>query len=81
MAITDEISSAVWAAHPSYAARFGWAPLDMQDLGEFGKMNTVYGEFFTHEPPARSTIQVAALPKWAAVEIEAVAVIGEDLGD
>ena len=45
----------------------------LQDMGEFGKMNAVYGEFFPAEPPARSTVQVAALPKAAAVEIEAVA--------
>ncbi|MBN2554569.1 MAG: RidA family protein [Anaerolineales bacterium] len=48
----------------------------MQDLGEFSKMNAVYAEFFSEEPPARSTVQVAALPKNAAVEIEAIAMIG-----
>jgi 2-iminobutanoate/2-iminopropanoate deaminase len=53
----------------------------MKDLGEFPEMNEVYGGFFPHDPPARSTIQVAALPKGAAVEIEAVAVIEEGLGD
>lgn len=53
----------------------------MRDLGEFNQMNAVYGEFFPQDPPARSTIQVAALPKGAAVEIEAIAVIGEGLGD
>ncbi len=47
----------------------------MQDLSEFDKMNAVYGEFFGQDPPARSTVQVAALPKSAAVEIEAVAVV------
>ncbi|TFH36956.1 MAG: hypothetical protein E4G99_03690 [Anaerolineales bacterium] len=45
----------------------------MQDLSEFGKMNAVYAEFFPTDPPARSTVQVAALPKGAAVEIEAIA--------
>ncbi|UCF60392.1 MAG: RidA family protein [Anaerolineaceae bacterium] len=53
----------------------------MQDLGEFDKMNAVYGEFFKDDPPARSTIQVAALPKSAAVGIEAVAVVAEVYGD
>jgi len=48
----------------------------LQDLGEFSKMNAVYAEFFTEEPPARSTVQVAALPKNAAVEIEAIAMVG-----
>jgi 2-iminobutanoate/2-iminopropanoate deaminase len=53
----------------------------MRDLGEFSKMNAIYGTYFTGEPPARSTLQVAALPKAAAVEIEAVSVVGESDGD
>lgn len=46
----------------------------MADMAEFPRMNAVYGEFFTAEPPARSTVEVAALPKGARVEIEAVAI-------
>ena len=42
-------------------------------LAAFAEMNRVYSEFFPEEPPARSTFQVAGLPKGAAVEIEAVA--------
>jgi 2-iminobutanoate/2-iminopropanoate deaminase len=38
-------------------------------------MNAVYAEFFGGNPPARSTIQAAALPKGAAVEIEAIAMM------
>jgi 2-iminobutanoate/2-iminopropanoate deaminase len=45
----------------------------MTDLASFGEMNTVYAKFFPSDPPARSTIQVAALPKGANVEIEAIA--------
>lgn len=45
----------------------------MVDLGEFGAMNEVYAKFFTSDFPARSTVQVAALPKGARVEIEVVA--------
>jgi 2-iminobutanoate/2-iminopropanoate deaminase len=45
----------------------------MTDLANFGEMNTVYAQFFPSDPPARSTIQVAALPKGANVEIEAIA--------
>jgi len=48
----------------------------MTDLGAFGEMNAVYGEAFGEAPPARATVGVAALPAGAAVEIEAVAVIG-----
>ena len=49
----------------------------MKDMGEFAQMNTVYGEMFGEHRPARSTVQVAALPRGAAVEIECVAVVKE----
>ncbi len=45
----------------------------MLDMGEFARMNGVYAEFFAHNPPARSAVQVAALPLGGRVEIEAVA--------
>ncbi|OQY24477.1 MAG: reactive intermediate/imine deaminase [Anaerolineaceae bacterium 4572_32.1] len=45
----------------------------LQDMGEFGQMNGVYAEFFPENPPARSAVQVAALPLGGRVEIEAVA--------
>jgi len=47
----------------------------LRDMADFAKMNAVYGEFFTSEPPARSTVQVAGLPRGGAVEIEAVAAL------
>ncbi|MCI0697808.1 RidA family protein [candidate division KSB1 bacterium] len=47
----------------------------MADLGEFAAMNEVYGEYFPANPPARSTVEVKALPRGAKVEIEAVAVV------
>ena len=45
----------------------------LADMGDFAEMNRVYAEYFPVSPPARVTIQVAALPRGAAVEIEAVA--------
>jgi 2-iminobutanoate/2-iminopropanoate deaminase len=45
----------------------------LADMADFAEMNRVYAEFFPEEPPARSTFQVAALPRNASVEIEAVA--------
>ena len=45
----------------------------LKDMNEFTKMNEVYGEFFKENPPARSTIEVARLPKDARVEIEVIA--------
>ena len=45
------------------------------DLGDFSVLNQVYGSYFAGDPPARSTVQVAALPLDAKVEIEVVAII------
>ena len=45
----------------------------LTSLADFAGMNEVYARFFTHDYPARSTVQVAALPKGAIVEIEIVA--------
>jgi 2-iminobutanoate/2-iminopropanoate deaminase len=47
----------------------------MTDLAEFAAMNEVYATYFTSDPPARSTVQVAALPAGARVEIEAIALV------
>ena len=49
------------------------ATVFMTNLGDFAAMNEVYAQYFTNDFPARSTIQVAALPKGASVEIEVVA--------
>ena len=49
----------------------------LRDMADFDKMNAVYAEFFSEEPPARTTVAAAALPRNAAVEIEAVAYIGD----
>jgi 2-iminobutanoate/2-iminopropanoate deaminase len=47
----------------------------LKDMADFPKMNLVYGEFFASDPPARSTIQAAALPKDGNVEIELIAIL------
>lgn len=47
----------------------------LADLGDFAKVNEVYGRRFPSSPPARATVQVAALPKGARVEVDAVAVL------
>ncbi|HJW91334.1 MAG TPA: RidA family protein [Anaerolineales bacterium] len=47
----------------------------LRDMNDFTRMNTVYAEAFSQDFPARTTIQAVALPKGAAVEIEAVALI------
>jgi 2-iminobutanoate/2-iminopropanoate deaminase len=45
------------------------------DMNEFARMNAVYAEFFPVDPPARSTVQVARLPRDARVEIELIATV------
>jgi 2-iminobutanoate/2-iminopropanoate deaminase len=45
----------------------------LKDMNDFAAMNEVYGKYFTLSPPARSTVQVARLPKDALVEIEVIA--------
>lgn len=45
----------------------------LTDLKDFGAVNEIYGGYFGAEPPARATVQVAALPKGAMVEIDAIA--------
>jgi 2-iminobutanoate/2-iminopropanoate deaminase len=49
----------------------------LTDLGDFQIVNEIYGSYFKQQPPARSTVQVSALPKGAKVEIEVIAVADE----
>lgn len=46
----------------------------LKNMADFPVVNEIYAEFFTQEPPARSTVEVSALPKGVPLEIEAVAV-------
>jgi 2-iminobutanoate/2-iminopropanoate deaminase len=52
----------------------------LADMADFPVMNAIYAEYFPEPYPARSTVQVAALPKACAVEIEAVALVHGELG-
>jgi 2-iminobutanoate/2-iminopropanoate deaminase len=45
----------------------------LKDMGDFAAMNEVYGRYFKQAPPARSTVEVARLPKDVLVEIDAIA--------
>ncbi len=66
--------SAVLEAGDSQLAAVVKTTVFMADLSEFAAMNEVYAKFFNTQPPARSTVQVAALPLGARVEIEVVAI-------
>lgn len=50
----------------------------LQDLGEFTAMNAVYARFFETNPPARSTVEVARLPRDSRVEIECIAIVDSE---
>ena len=45
----------------------------LKNMGDFAAMNEVYGRYFQREPPARSTVEVARLPKDVLIEIDAIA--------
>jgi 2-iminobutanoate/2-iminopropanoate deaminase len=47
----------------------------LTDLADFAAVNEIYGRHFPSRPPARATVQVAALPKGALVEIDAIAIL------
>jgi 2-iminobutanoate/2-iminopropanoate deaminase len=49
------------------------ATVYLADFGDFAKMNAVYARYFTKDPPARTTIQAAGLPKSARIEIDFIA--------
>jgi 2-iminobutanoate/2-iminopropanoate deaminase len=66
----------VLAAAGSSLERVVKTTVFLADMHEFRAMNDVYAEFFTNAPPARSTVQVARLPRDVRVEIEAIAVRG-----
>lgn len=53
----------------------------LRDMADFSKMNAIYAEFFPENPPARSTVAAAALPKGVAVEIEAIALVASGHGE
>ncbi len=52
----------------------------LMDLADFQTVNEIYGSYFKQAPPARSTVQVAGLPKGARVEIEVIAVVDGNSG-
>jgi 2-iminobutanoate/2-iminopropanoate deaminase len=67
--------AAVLEAAGSSLAQVVKTTVFLQDINYFADMNSVYAEFFPAQPPARSAVQVAALPLGALVEIEALAVV------
>jgi 2-iminobutanoate/2-iminopropanoate deaminase len=69
--------SQVLAAAGSGLDRVVRTTVFLADMEDFAAMNEVYGQFFTSEPPARSTVQAARLPRDARVEIDVIALAGD----
>jgi 2-iminobutanoate/2-iminopropanoate deaminase len=71
--VMENLSAVLEAAGCSFAdvVRAG---IFLADLADFAAVNEVYGKRFPKDPPARSTVQVAALPKGARIEIDLIAV-------
>ncbi|MCS6959495.1 MAG: RidA family protein [Pseudanabaenaceae cyanobacterium SKYGB_i_bin29] len=66
---------AVLAAAGSSLEQIVKTTIFLVDMADFGQVNQVYGKYFSERPPARSCIQVAALPLGARIEIECIAMI------
>ena len=71
--VLENISAVLRAENMSFG-HIVKATIFLTDLGDFQTVNEIYGGYFRENPPARSTVQVSALPKGAQVEIEVVAV-------
>jgi 2-iminobutanoate/2-iminopropanoate deaminase len=70
-----ESLGAVLAAAGATFANVVKTTIFLKAMGDFAKVNAIYGEHFVQEPPARETVEAAALPRGALVEISAIAVI------
>ncbi len=70
--VLDNIAAVLQAADCTFADVVK-TTIFLVDMGDFTKVNELYAQRFTHEPPARSTVQAARLPRDAMVEIEVIA--------
>ena len=67
---------AVLAAGGATMANVMKTTIFMKNLDDFTVMNDIYKEYFSKDPPARSTIEVSRIPRGSSIEIEAIAIIG-----
>tara|TARA_R110002124_G_scaffold90672_2_gene231130 strand:- start:508 stop:876 length:369 start_codon:yes stop_codon:yes gene_type:complete len=72
--VMQQIGHILGAANMSFA-QVVKSTIFLKNMDDFTAVNEVYGKFFTNEPPARETVQVAKLPKDVNVEISVVAVV------
>lgn len=72
--VLDNLAAVLAAAGLTFA-NVARTTIYLTNLGDFQAVNETYGKRFDKAPPARATVQVAALPKGARVEIDAIAVV------
>ena len=72
--VMENLKAVLTAAGSSFAGVVK-SVIFLTDMGDFPVVNEIYGSYFGEEPPARSCIQVAGLPKNAPIEIEMIAII------
>jgi 2-iminobutanoate/2-iminopropanoate deaminase len=70
--------AAVLEASGSSLSRIVKTTVFLKDMGEFAAMNAVYARSFETNPPARSTVEVARLPRDSRVEIECIAIVDSE---
>ena len=73
--VMENLGAVLHAAGVGYAEVLR-STIYLTNLEDFAKVNEVYGSYFPTEPPARATVQVAALPRGASVEIDMIAYRG-----
>jgi 2-iminobutanoate/2-iminopropanoate deaminase len=73
--VLDNLAAVLQAAGSSLP-RVVKTTIFLADMNDFATVNTIYAEYFDSEPPARSTVEVARLPRDVRVEIEAIALRG-----
>lgn len=74
--VLENISAVLKAEHLNFS-HVVKTTIFLVSMGDFQTVNEIYGTYFRENPPARSTVAVAALPKGAKVEIEVIAVASE----
>jgi len=72
--VLENLGAVLTAAGGSFASVVK-TTVFLADMADFATVNAIYGERFPHDPPARSTVAAAGLPRNVRVEIEAIAVI------
>jgi 2-iminobutanoate/2-iminopropanoate deaminase len=72
--VLDNLGAVLAAAGASFASVVK-TTVFLSNMADFATVNAIYGERFSHDPPARSTVAASGLPRNVLVEIEAIAVV------